>query len=206
MIFGGEKLNIKVKKVLTILLLFSGLYRSYGQTLTYDDFKSLIPYLKAEDWESSFKESSRFLKSAKRDTSDFHAIILYINIFSAAGMVTKSQMTYMELEKNIMKFQGQKIIMSGHPVTTKDGALRQVKFDVTDSTNSAFTSATNSEGSSIFCFEKFIFKNKITLDDFPERSFVRCGGTLEKIEFNPNKSLIWILRLTVTNAFVRKTS
>jgi hypothetical protein len=195
-----------MKKVLTLIILFIGLSQSYGQTLSYDDFKSLIPYLKTEDWKSAFKESGKLLKSADKDTSEFHAIILYINIFSAAGMVTENQMTYKELEKNVMKFQGQKIIMSAHPVTTKDGALRQLKFEVTDSTNTAFTSATNSAGANILCFEKFIFKDKINLDDFPEKSFVRCGGTLEKIETNPNKSLIWILRLTVTDAFARKTN
>ena len=121
-------------------------------------------------------------------------------------MVSENQMTYKELEKNVMKFQGQKIMMSAHPVTTKDGALRQIKFDVSDSTNAAFTSATNSNGANILCFEKFTFKDKINLDDFPEKSFVRCGGTLQKIETNPNKSLIWVLRLTVIDAIARKTN
>jgi len=195
-----------MKKLLTLIILFVGVNQSNGQTLSYDDFKSLIPSLMTEDWKSAFKESSKLLNSADKDTSDFHAIILYINIFSAAGMVTENQMTYKELEKNVMKFQGRKIIMSGHPVTYKDGALRQLKFNITDSTNTAFTSATNSSGTNILCFEKFIFKDKINLDDFPEKSFVRCGGTLDKIETNPNKSLFWILRLTVTDAFARKTN
>ncbi|TCC89195.1 hypothetical protein EZ428_15955 [Pedobacter frigiditerrae] len=194
-----------MKKLLTLIILFVGLNQSYGQTLTYDDFKSLIPYLKTEDWKSAFKESSKLL-TAEKDTSDFHAIILYINIFSAAGMVTENQMSYKELEQNVMKFQGQKIIMPAHPVTTKDGALSQLKFEVTDSTNTAFTSAANSTGTNILCFEKFIFKDKVNLDDFTEKSIVRCGGTLEKIETNPNKSLIWILRLTVKDAFARKAN
>jgi hypothetical protein len=195
-----------MKKILTIAIVFLGLNQSFGQTLSYDDFKSLIPYLKTEDWKSAFKESGKLLKSADKDTSEFHAIILYINIFSAAGMVSENQMTYKEIEKNVMKFQGQKIMMSAHPVTTKDGALSQIKFDVSDSTNAAFTSATNSKGANILCFEKFTFKDKINLDDFPEKSFVRCGGTLQKIETNPNKSLIWVLRLTVIDAFARKTN
>lgn len=195
-----------MKKVLTLIILFIGLNQSFGQTLSYDDFKSLIPYLKTEDWKSAFKVSSKLLKSADKDTSEFHAIILYINIFSAAGMVTENQMTYKKLEKNVMKYQGQKIIMAAHPVTTRDGALSQIKFEVTDSTNIAFTSATNNAGTNILCFEKFIFKDKINLDDFPEKSIVRCGGTLEKIEINPNKSMIWILRLTVSDAFARKTN
>jgi hypothetical protein len=195
-----------MKKIITIVFIFMVFYQSYGQTLTYDDFKSLIPYLKTEDWKSSFKESAKLLKSANKDTSEFHAIILYINIISAAGMVTENQMTYKELEKSVMKFQGQKIMMSAHPVTTKSGALRQIKFDVSDSTNAASTSATNANGTNILCFEKFVFKEKIKLDDFPEKSFVRCGGTLDKIETNPNQSMIWILRLTVKDAFARKTN
>lgn len=193
-----------MKKIIIKLVLLFGLCQSYGQTVTYDNFKSLIPYLKAEDWNSSFNESSKFLLSAEKDTSDFKAIVLYINILSAAGMVTKGEMTYSELEKNVMKFQGQRIIMSAHPVTAKDGALRQIKFDITDTKNEAFCSATNASGQNILCFEKFIFKDKINLNDFPDHSFVRCGGTLAKIETNPNKSMIWILRLTVKDAFARK--
>lgn len=195
-----------MKKALTLIILFLGINQSYGQTLSYDDFKSLIPQLKTENWKSAYKESSKLLKSAEKDTSEFHAIILYVNILSAAGMVIENQMTYKELEKNVMKFQGQKIIMPAHPVTNKDGALRQLKFEITDSTNIAFTTATNSTNTNILCFEKFIFKDRINLDDFSEKSFVRCGGTLKKIETNPNKSLTWILRLTVTDAFARKTN
>ena len=38
---------------------------------------------------------------------------------------------------------------------------------------------------------------------FKEKTVVRCGGILKGIEFNPNESKIWIMRLTVTDAFVR---
>jgi hypothetical protein len=195
-----------MKKTVVIFILSLVLFQSYGQTLSHDDFVSLIPYLKKEDWKSAFKESTKLLNAAEKDTSEFHAIILYINIFSAAGMVTEKKMTYKDLKKNVLKYEGQKIIMPAHPVTNRDGALRQIKFDVTDSTNTAFTSATNEDGVNILCFEKFIFKDKIILEDFPVKSFVRCGGTLQKIEFNPNESLIWILRLTVTDAFARKSN
>jgi hypothetical protein len=195
-----------MKKIFIAVMISLGIYTSYGQTLTYEDFKSLIPHLQKEDWKSAFKASAKLLDNSENDSSEFHAIIVYINIFSAAGMVTEKQMTYKELEENIMKFQGQKIVMSAHPVSTRDGALGQIKFDVSDSTNAAFTSATNAKGTNILCFEKFQFKDKIDLEDYPEKSFVRCGGTLSKIEFNPNKSTVWILRLTITDAFVRKAN
>lgn len=194
-----------MKKFLTTFVLLLGLTPTQAQTITYNDFKSLIPYLKTEDWKSAFQESSKLLKLANGDTSDLKAIVTYINIFTAAGMVTNGQMTYKELEDNIMQFQGQKIIMSAHPLTTKDGSLNCLKFSVSDTTNEAFTTATNTKGVNILCFEKFYFKDKLNPADFMN-SFVRCGGTLEKIELNPNKSMIWILRLTVRNAFARKAN
>ena len=83
-------------------------------------------------------------------------------------------------------------------------ALKQIKFDVSDTTNEALVTATNSKGTNILCFERFLFKDKINPDDFPDKTLVRCGGTLEKIETNPNKSMIWILRLTIKDAFARK--
>ncbi len=195
-----------MKKYLTTLIFFIGCQLAYTQILTREDFSGLIPYLKTEDWKSAFKQSAKLLKSAPADTSDYHAMILYINIFSAAGMVSEGKMSFKELEEKVMKFKGQKIIMPSHPVTRKDGALSQVKFTVNDSTNEAFTSAANAKGVNIFCFERYYLKNRIDPADFPDRVFVRCGGILEKIETNPNKSTIWILRLTITNAFARKTS
>ncbi|MDP4208909.1 MAG: hypothetical protein Q8928_08860 [Bacteroidota bacterium] len=192
-----------MKRILTALVFVFGLTMMQAQTVTYEDFKGLIPYLKTEDWKSAFQESSKLLKAADHDTSDFKAIVLYVNIFSAAGMVVNEQMTYKELENNIMQFKGQKIIMSAHPLTIKDGSLNCLKFSVSDTTNEAFTSSTNAKGTNILCFERFHFKDKQNPANFGN-SFVRCGGTLDKIELNPNKSMIWILRLTVKNAFARK--
>ena len=192
-----------LKTLLLTALILSGLFNVNAQELTYENFKSLIPYLKKEDWKSSFAASGKLLAAATGDTSDFHAIIVYIHIFSAAGMVTEGQMTFEELQKNVMPFQGQKIIMAGHPVTTRDGALNQVKFEFDKKPNTAFTSATNAKGSNILCFEEFTFASPIKRKKFPEKSMVRCGGTLKKIETNPNESLIWILRLTVSDAFAK---
>ncbi|MEO8150852.1 MAG: hypothetical protein ABI723_24680 [Bacteroidia bacterium] len=194
-----------MKKILTTLILFVTLYQSYGQTVTYDDFKSLIPFLQAEDWKSAFNQSAKILKGTENDSSDYKAIVLYINIYTAAGMVSVGDMTYDDLAKNVMKYKGQKIIMSAHPVSDSETkTINKTHLTVNDSTNEAFTSASNGKGTSIFCFEKIKVKDKIDLSEFPANSFARCGGTLEKIETNPNKSTIWILRLTVVDAFIRK--
>lgn len=192
-----------MKNIIIALLLF-GTYSSKAQTVSYEDFKSLIPSLQKEDWKTAFEQSSRLIESAENDTSDYKAIVIYINIFSAAGMVAEGTMTYSQLERHIMKFQGQKIIMSAHPVTKRDGALRQTQFEISNTKDKAYTTSTNAKGTNILCFEVFEFSDKINLEDFPEKSFVRCGGTLDKIELNPNRSLVWIVRLKVKDAFARK--
>jgi hypothetical protein len=192
-----------MKIFITAIILLFGLFQSFGQSLTDNDFNSLIPSLQKEDWKTAFTLSSKLLKSNKDDTSGYHAKILYINIFSAAGMVAAGDMSYGTLTKSIMKYQGQKVIMAYHPVSDNI-PLSATSLTVNDSVNQAFTSASNLSGTSIFCFETFELKDKINISDFPENSLVQCSGTLEKIEANPNKSKIWILKLIVTNASIRK--
>lgn len=193
-----------MKKFLLVVTLFISVFSVKAQTLSYDDFKSLVPYLKEENWGEAFKRSSVLLQSASKDTFDFKAVIVYINIFSAAGMVSEGNMNYTELEQNVMKYEGQKILMSAHPVSSKDGALRQTKFTTTDSTNEAFTSATNAKGTNILCFEHFYLPKSFNPYEFSDGDIVRMGGVLQKIEMNPNKSKVWILRLTIGNAFVQR--
>lgn len=64
-----------------------------------------------------------------------------------------------------------------------------------------FTAAVNQDGTNFYCTE--YMKLKKAHLPFKEKTVIRCGGILQGIEFNPNKSTIWIMRLTVTNAFVR---
>jgi len=192
-----------MRKLLAVIAFALSITISHAQTISYDDFKSIIPSLQKEDWSSAFNTSKNLLEAAPNDSSDFKAIVIYINIFSAAGMVTEGKMTYDELEQNIMKFKGQRILMSAHPVSENESnTLNQTMFSEIDSHFEGFTSATNAKGTNIFCFEKFYFNDKLNLKKL-KKSIVRCGGTLDKIELNPNKSMIWIVRLTVTDAYVR---
>ena len=195
-----------MKYLFTYLIILLFTHFSSAQPLTHEDFGRLMPSIKQENWKSTFDESSKLLYREPNDTSDYHAIILYIHIFSGAGLVSQKQMSYKTLKDSILKDQGQRIIMPSHPITYKDGQLKHVKLEISDTSNRAFTVATNNSGTSIMCFEYFNFKDKINVNDFPINAYVRCGGILDKIEMNPNKSTIWILRLHVKDAFLRRTN
>lgn len=193
-----------MKKFVFAILFLAGIHLSYGQALTQADCDRLAPYLNKEDWKSAFKESSKLLKANETDSSDFHAMILYINLISAAGMVTETQMSFKELEKMVSKYEGQRIIMMARPVTTRDGVLGKTKFSASETSYEAFTSVTNSKKLNILSFEKFIIKDRININELQDTT-VNCGGILEKIETNPSMSINWVLRITVKDAFVRKT-
>lgn len=86
-----------------ILILFLPLLvtsASYGQVITYDEFKSVIPFLQKEDFKGAFDKTIKLLSNTQNDSSDLRGIVTYMNIFSAAGMVTLDQMTHTEFLKN----------------------------------------------------------------------------------------------------------
>lgn len=186
-----------MKKLMFLFLLAT--LNSFSQAISHKNFfESLIPHLQSENWSSAFKESEILLTNTEKDTSDIKAMTIYINILSAAGMVTEGKMTYYELEKKIIKFEGQKIIMLTHPIKKNNDS--SLNFTKLISQEEAFTIVSNKKGTNILSFEKIYFKDKLNISKFQDTA-VLCGGILEKIEMNPNKSDIWILVLTIKDAF-----
>lgn len=192
-------------KSLTVLL-FPILFtiNLFGQTITYDDFKTVIPYLQKEDFKGAYEKTSQLLESTKNDSSDLRGIVTYINIFSACGLVSLDQMSFETFEKNTRKFLGQYVVMSAHPcIDTTLRAFNSVQFHFKE--NGKFegsTTTSNNQKTSILCFEYFEYAEDIVPSNFIGKN-VRNGGILTKIEPNPNKSKIWIARLRIKNAFVR---
>ena len=199
--YGLKSDHMKIKFIFIVLCVT--VFKLHAQVLTYTDFKKLVPALTQEDWKTAYKQSGELLASVKDDSTEIHAMVVYIHLYAGAGMVASKQMSYKKLRKEVMRYKGQKIVMAAHPITTKDGALNQTQLTCNDTACAAYSAAANKNGTTIFCFEKFTLKEKIQPEYFPARTVVRCGGQLENIELNPNESLIWIMRLTVTDAFVR---
>lgn len=192
-----------MKLIVTFLfsLIFSPVV--YTQTITHDDFAAIIPLLQKEDFKEAFSKTGQLLASTQNDSSDLRGIVTYMNIFSAAGMVSLEQMTHEDFLKNANKYVGQRLVMPAHPCI--DSSLRgfnSLKFVIQDGKLQGSVIAANSARTSIFCFEYFRYADEINPSDFIGKN-VRCGGTLESVEINPNKSTIWISRLHISNAFAR---
>lgn len=177
---------------------------SYGQEISYDDFRSVIPFLQNEDFKGAFDRTSQLLKSTQNDSSDLHGIVIYMNIFSAAGMATLDLMTHSEFAKIVNSYVGQRLVMSAHPcVDSASQGFNSLKFVTENGQLMGTTITANKKGTNILCFEYFKYADQVNPKDFIGKN-IRCGGTLKSVEVNPNNSKIWISRLHIEDAFARE--
>ncbi|TWI78303.1 hypothetical protein IQ13_3985 [Lacibacter cauensis] len=176
---------------------------SYGQVIIYDDFKSVIPFLQKEDFKGAFDKTSQLLSSTQNDSSDLRGIVIYMNIFSSAGMVTLDQMSHADFLKKANKYVGQRLVMSAHPyIDSSAHGYNSLQFFTKDGQLQGMTITANNTKTNILCFEYFKYAGPINPSEFIGKN-VRCGGTLISVEVNPNNSKIWISRLHIGNAFAR---
>ena len=177
---------------------------SFGQVITYDDFKSVIPYLQKENFRGSFEKTSQLLNSTQNDSSDLRGIITYMNIYSAAGMVTLDQMSHADFLKNANQFIGQRLVMSAHPcIDSSSNGFNSLQFVSADGELKGMTITANNKKTNILCFEYFKYAEPINPVELIGKN-IRCGGTLDSVEVNPNNSKIWISKLHINNAFARE--
>ncbi len=193
-----------MKKLFILFCLLIGSI-SFAQELTYNEFKSIIPFLMKEDYKGAFDRSEELLKSAPNDTTDINAQIAYMNIYSSAGMVTLEQMSHKDFEKNVKRFIGKKLKMPGHPCldSIAKAPFNSFQFQKKNGKYQGHTMVANKQKVNILLFEYYDFKEEYNPEDFVG-STVRCGGILESFEVNPNKSMLWIGRLHISEAYVRK--
>jgi hypothetical protein len=184
-----------------LLVIFSGLRLTPFAQITHADFQQLIPDLKKEDWKPVYKKSGALLTANANDSSEMHAMMVYIHLFSGAGLVSEGKMSYKKLKEEVVPLVGQNILMAAHPFNKKEGSLNSTSLSKEGKEWKAFSAAANQSGTNILCFENFSLIQAPL--PFKEKTFIRCGGILKSIEFNPNESNVWIMRLNVESAFVR---
>ena len=193
-----------MKFILTVLFLLIIATTSFGQVITYDDFKTVIPFLQKEDFKGAFEKTSKLLSSTQNDSSDLRCIVTYMNIFSAAGMVSFDQMTHADFLKNAIKFVGQRLVMSAHLcIDSSSHGYNSLQFVTKDGQLQGMTISANNKKTNILCFEYFKYAEPITATELIGKN-IRSGGTLASVEVNPNNSKIWISRLYIENAFARE--
>lgn len=174
-----------------------------GQEISYEEFRTLIPFLTKEDYKGAFEKSDALLKkTSENDDSDLKAQVSYINIYAAAGMVTKDEMRYEDFEKNTNRFIGKRLKMSGHPcIESTAKGMNSFQFTEENGQQQGMTVSTNRAKTNILLFEYYHFPETHNPEDYVGKT-VRCGGILERFEISPTQSKIWIGRLHLKEATI----
>lgn len=193
---------MKFISILLLPLIISSV--SYCQAISYEEFKTVIPLLQTEDFKGAFEKTSQLLNTTQNDSSDLRGIVTYMNIFSAAGMVSLDQMTHADFKKNANKYVGHRLVMSAHPcIDSSAQGYNSLKFVSIDGALQGMTITSNNKKTSILCFEYFKYADAVDPSTLIGKN-IRCGGTLASVEVNPNNSTIWISKLHIENAFARE--
>ncbi len=190
-------------KKLFLLLLVSLCFThaAFSQTIVYGNLKEILPFLEQEDYKGAYEKTDQLLKATVNDSSALRGIVTYMNIYSAAGMVSLDQMSYGKFKKVTEKFIGQFLIMPAHPcIDSTVNAYNSLQFVTNkDGKLEGMTMTSNSARTCILSFEYFDYTDPIVPADLIGKN-VRCGGVLDSLETSPTKSKIWIVRLRLSHA------
>ncbi len=193
-----------MKKFLLLFVFAIGINAANAQ-ITDNDYKDLVTYLKSYDYKKAYKVSNKLLEKANGNQSEYEQMTAYINIYSATVLTSNGKMTRKELNDLVSKYKGQTIFMSGHvaSVNPKNSLNKTFLSNAGDYTT-GYTVIPNLNYD-IMMTEDISFKEKLDLNYY-FASTVRCGGKLTDYEVNMDETNDdWILKIKVTDAFIRRT-
>lgn len=192
------------KSILLFLLTFISFQLSQAQ-ITKEDYKSVIPYLQDEDWKAAYKMTSKMLEKADADTSEYKQMVAYFNIYAAVGLTSEKKMDRKKLAEVVGKYKDQPIFLAGHLASpNQKNTLNKTFLSKRDGATNGFTIVTNRK-MKVLIMEDINFKKPF--DPAPYvGSFVRCGGILKDFKISEGMDVNdWVINLTVSDAFIRRT-
>ncbi len=215
--FLTNRLSISLFTFFTILLLLNvGSFCQSGKTpvktkpkvpaaiplppaeISETEWNELVKSFAAEDWDQTVLLSSSFLKKFKTDNEKRElAQIRYFYLFSLAGKVSQSKMTFDQLKTLSVSLIGQKFLMPGRKVLADCKKALNYICAMKQYYRTWRVTATNREFTAIHAFEYIQLPEKVDTALYPDKEVV-LGGKLLKIEFNPKQEVSWIMRLYFT--------
>jgi len=173
-----------------------------SQTLSEQELEKLVSALNAQDWEKSAELSQQYLTRIKtEDAEKLAARLRYILLFSSAGKVTVGKMSYDELKKVADPFVGHEVQLPyGKIIRECRGNLGALCFNPKES-HDVTVASTNRTGTYIHAFVYTDLREKFDYDaHLGKIGTVR--GVVDSIEYNPNQSKVWIMRVFLKDGSV----
>lgn len=168
------------------------------------DWKNLIDAVQVENWGKSRSMASEYLAKIKAENDKKQmARLRYILLYALAGKVDESSvngkkseetLARVELEKTANGFLGKEFFMPSREVSTDCAGKLNYVCASGEQKNVLRVTATGQAGTAIYSFEYVRLKESFSVKKNVGKGAV-LGGVLKRIEFNPNKSNVWIMRL-----------
>ena len=173
-----------------------------SQTLSGQEWEKLFSALEAEDWEKSAELSKQYLAKIKSEDSEKSlARLRYMLLFSSAGKVTLGKMSYDELKTVAEPLVGQEVQLPyGEIIKECRGKLGAICFTPKGS-HDVSVASTNGKGTYIHAFVYTALREKFDYEAHLGE-FATVRGVVESIQYNPNQSKIWIMRVSLKDGSV----
>ncbi len=182
--------------------------------ISEDKWNALVAAISREDWTETSFLAEDYMKQLKAETQDrqlarlryiyLYALAGQIVDFSVAGKKVGEENTRQELRRAAEQFTGEDFLLPVRKIRADcEGVLNYV-CPSKENSDVLRIASTNSNGTSVHSFD-YVKMKGAKLDTVRHGSKdVILGGTLEKAEFNPNKSNVWIMRLIFKDGYVKE--
>ena len=176
------------------------------------DWQALADALVREDWTRAAAYAAVHLKTLKTDNDRKQlAQLRYLYLFALAGKIlaanaqgnaAEAEKNWNELDRVMEKFIGQEFVLPPRPFAVDCSKRLNYVCAVKSNPKALRTTATNKEGNGIHSFDYVLFDEAIDLKADNDRE-VFLGGTLQRADYNEDKSKPWVVRLFFNNGFAR---
>ncbi len=176
------------------------------------DWKTLADALAAEDWPKSAALAAAHLTILKTDNEKKQlARLRYIYLYALAGKIlafnaqknfAEAEKAWTELDRAMEGFIGKEFLLPPRPLAEDCGGRLNYVCPVKDTPRAFRTTATNKEGNAIHSFDYVVFDQPVDVSAHREKETF-LGGTLQKADYNEDRTKPWVLRLFFQKGFVR---
>ena len=175
------------------------------------DWRTLVDAVQSENWEKSASLANAYLTKIKTENNKKQiARLRYILLYALAGKIVEASLANkkaeeakarIELVKTANGFLEKDFFMPSREVLDNcDGRLNYVCRSKQQA-NVLRVTTTSQAGTAILSFEYLRLKQNFSITENIGKEVI-LSGVLRKIQFNPNRSNVWIMRLFFENGSV----
>lgn len=175
------------------------------------DWRTLVDAAQSENWEKSASLASGYLTKIKTENNKKQiARLRYILLYALAGKIVEAAFANkkaeetkarIELEKTAKGFLEKEFFMPSREVLDNCDCRMNYVCRSKQQANVLRVTTTSQAGTAIYSFEYLRLKQNFSITENIGKEVI-LSGVLRKIEFNPNKSNVWIMRLFFENGSI----